>query len=73
MVIFCFLCRANALTNEELETLWKNDKIEDQIIHKLDRAIERQFFKEMMSKFLQLLDNNWVLITESGMCFQFLW
>jgi len=54
------------LTNEELKTLCKTDQIEDKIILKINQAIVKQFFKEMLSKFLQLCGNKWLKITEKG-------
>lgn len=61
-------CRTNVLTKEELDnnSLVLVEGINDPVVMKIEEAINLQFFKEMLEKFLQLLQNGWVKRSSTG-------
>lgn len=65
---FEHLFRVNALTKEELDSnsLVSLENINDGIVSKIETSINLLFFKEMLEKFLQLIQNGWVNKTDTG-------
>ena len=52
--------KATALRKEDISNNDMLVHMDDDVIMKLTRQIELMFFQEMLTKCLQLLDNNWV-------------
>lgn len=58
--------RVCPLTREEVDADLMSGDFDDFVISRIERAIAVHFFREMLSKCLQLLENGWVKETDGG-------
>ena len=58
--------RVCSLTREEVDADLVSDDFNDQVTTRIERAIAVHFYREMLSKCLQLLENSWVKETVGG-------